>query len=410
MHTFIQKFLFICFFSSMIYGAQNETPDLFPIKSVASGNLLDLSGRNLTTELLKTIISMPVQYENQAISLDQVPQLLIKLNDNMLHEIPVELCRYHNIIYLALRNNKITEIPSQISNLANLEGLDLTDNSIKSIDAIVELSYLKKLLLCGNSICSLPETFEDLESLELLDLSFNDLTTISPALSKLTELKIVYLHGNYFMNIDNLETKIAEIPSLCFTSFIRMSRKDLMPLLTIHFKNDESTNTLVPELNLSHQKLQSIFGIDNLMVIVDNHFVPLKMIRGLALKLSLNKLTRLPHSLGNLTLLRALHLGSNQLERVPQALGDLVDLHILDLSWNQLETVPATIGMLQNLEALFLNNNYLLSIPSSIGLLTNLKRLSLKNNPALKKLPETLCALKKLQEFSTDAAKPSCDQ
>jgi internalin A len=116
------------------------------------------------------------------------------------------------------------------------------------------------------------------------------------------------------------------------------------------------------------------------------------------LDLSLNSLTELPESIGQLTRLQGLYLYKNQLASLPEVIGQLTRLQVLDLNNNQLASLPESIGQLTRLQGLHLNNNQLASLPESIGQLTQLQELDLSGNQ-LASLPEALRQLESLKEL-----------
>jgi Leucine-rich repeat (LRR) protein len=100
-------------------------------------------------------------------------------------------------------------------------------------------------------------------------------------------------------------------------------------------------------------------------------------------------LTRLPESIGFLSLLRYATFKNNRLKRLPKSIGQFNELQDLDLGYNRLTSLPKSIGQLNKLEKLWLNNNKLNKLPESIGLLKNLRWLWLSNNK-LTSLPKSL--------------------
>ncbi|MHA1338112.1 MAG: hypothetical protein ACTSPW_20650, partial [Promethearchaeota archaeon] len=63
--------------------------------------------------------------------------------------------------------------------------LDLSDIQLKTfLESILNLKFLKILILDYNEISSLPETISELEFLEVLSLEYNNLTELPKSLSK----------------------------------------------------------------------------------------------------------------------------------------------------------------------------------------------------------------------------------
>jgi Leucine-rich repeat (LRR) protein len=121
------------------------------------------------------------------------------------------------------------------------------------------------------------------------------------------------------------------------------------------------------------------------------------------LDLSMNALTHLPASFGHLESLQTLDLSSNNLTRLPASFGQLTNLQTLDVSRNQLTRLPASFGQLTNLQTLDVSRNQLTSLPESFGQLQNLRTLDLTNNQ-LTRLPESFERLENLERFDVDEA------
>jgi internalin A len=119
-------------------------------------------------------------------------------------------------------------------------------------------------------------------------------------------------------------------------------------------------------------------------------------VRGL--DLSLEKLTELPESIGQLTQLQTLSLLGNQLTRLPEFICQLTQLRSLSLSDNQLTELPESIGQLSQLQNLYVSYNQLTEVPESICQLTQLQNLDLSNNQ-LTELPESIGQLSQLQNL-----------
>ena len=99
------------------------------------------------------------------------------------------------------------------------------------------------------------------------------------------------------------------------------------------------------------------------------------------LDLSYAKLTDLPESIGNVTLLKILYLSHNHLAKLPASLKKLVRMRLLDISGNQLKEIPEWIDDFHQLEEFYIRSNRLTDLPSSIAKLDQLRILKLDGNP-----------------------------
>ena len=129
-------------------------------------------------------------------------------------------------------------------------------------------------------------------------------------------------------------------------------------------------------------------GIRHLEEVVDRHAI--------RLKLSRQRLTSLPDTIGDFPYLTELKLQDNRLESLPDTIGNLQSLQELYLHHNKLKYIPETIGNLKTLEVLDLAHNALDHLPDSIGSLRSLRILDLDNNQ-LSSLPDVFSGMKSLR-------------
>lgn len=138
------------------------------------------------------------------------------------------------------------------------------------------------------------------------------------------------------------------------------------------------------------------------------------------LRLSDNRISILPSTLGLVTSLTELDLQQNQLKALPDSIGDLKNLTDLNIERNLIRNFPKTVGKLSNLVSLsassnrlvsipeelgdlnltglWLDNNLLMTIPQSIGYITTLTELCLQDNRLIS-LPSSLEKLSSLTVF-----------
>lgn len=153
-----------------------------------------------------------------------------------------------------------------------------------------------------------------------LDLSNLGLTFLPESVSRLTELKELYLGGN----------QLAELPD----SFSKLCQLQILHL-------DHNRLSALPE---------SLVHLSNLQI----------------LDLRYNQLRELPKWIGKLTQLQSLYVAGNQLIELPENLSDLMHLQRLDLSDNRLIDLPDSLSGLPSLSKVFLHNNNQLGIPAEV--------------------------------------------
>ncbi|XP_038979856.1 putative disease resistance RPP13-like protein 1 isoform X1 [Phoenix dactylifera] len=93
------------------------------------------------------------------------------------------------------------------------------------------------------------------------------------------------------------------------------------------------------------------------------------------LELDCPQLVELPDSQGNLTNLRYLHITSNKIEKLPESICLLYHLQTLVLDCQHLSQLPDGIGNLTNLHHLQIPKRQILCLPARIRKLTNLRSL-----------------------------------
>lgn len=113
------------------------------------------------------------------------------------------------------------------------------------------------------------------------------------------------------------------------------------------------------------------------------------------------KLTSFPHCLIDLKSLSDLCLAETRLDTIPESIGELKSLRRLELHDNNLSFLPASIGHLKALLSLDLHNNRLETLPESIGELVVLLSLTLTKNE-LRELPDSILKLKDLRYLYID--------
>jgi len=107
-----------------------------------------------------------------------------------------------NVINLSGRN--LTKAPDYIFNQKNTVELDLSNNLISGAlqSQIQNLQKLKVLNLSNNKFTGVPAEIGQLKKLEVLNLSSNELTGLPNELGNLSNLKLLDLRGNNYSETD----------------------------------------------------------------------------------------------------------------------------------------------------------------------------------------------------------------
>lgn len=133
---------------------------------------------------------------------DQITQLDIRGNDITCLDEGLFL-NVTQLRRLDVRANKIREISTHIKALMTLQYLRLDFNLLEELPVeIGELCYLEELTFQDNKVKELPATlFSKLtNSLRHLNMSDNRIKHLPAELGHLKQLEVLYLHGNRFTN------------------------------------------------------------------------------------------------------------------------------------------------------------------------------------------------------------------
>ncbi|MED6146206.1 hypothetical protein PIB30_032472 [Stylosanthes scabra] len=289
------------------------------------------------------------------------------------------------------------EIPREVGHLKRLQILDLRQNNLHG-QIPIEMINCSRLDLVG----SIPPSLGTLSSsLEMLSLAYNHLEgTITPALSRLSNLKLLYFGENNlfgqvppsFYNLSNIQflslsgnNLSGQVPPMAFPNLqilacgmnqfngtFPSSISNLSELIYFDLGGNDFHGPISPTIG-SLQKLK-------LFNVAYNRF-------GSGRNDDLNFLS----SLQNCTHLQILDIGNNYLGGV---LTDLIanlssNFFWLTMGSNQISgSIPDRIGKLINLEALGVEDNFLEgTIPYSVGKLKNLVELTLWGNKLFGNIP-----------------------
>lgn len=202
--------------------------------------------------------------------------------------------------------------------------------------------------------------FNKMQRFNHIDLSGRNLITIPITLyQKATEIITLNLSRNLTLDIPkDFVQSCTQLREIKYTSNEAWKLPPSLSLATRLSTLDISNNRLE---QLEHAELNRLGGL-------------------LSLKLSNNKLTKIPPYFGDYRALRSLNLSSNSLTEFPPALRQLKTLVDLDISFNQISSL-GDIANLTNLERLWATNNKLAGpFDPSFGALTSLREIDARFN------------------------------
>ncbi|XP_069497853.1 volume-regulated anion channel subunit LRRC8B [Ambystoma mexicanum] len=177
-----------------------------PIFSLSDLREIDLKGNNLKT--VEEIISF--QHLQKLTSL--------KLWQNTIAYIPVQIGILGNLEQLYLNFNNIESIPLQLFLCTKLRYLDLSYNNLTFIPEEIQfLNTLQYFSVSNNNIETLPDGLFQCKKLQSLLLGNNSLTSLSPLVGELLNLVRLELIGN---QLDTLPVELEACQSLKLTCLI----------------------------------------------------------------------------------------------------------------------------------------------------------------------------------------------
>lgn len=351
----------------------------------------------------------------------------LDLSNNALLEIPKKISECSNLKHLNLFGNPDIEWKESVQTMKKLNnnvGIYVSIDDLSDIDSsywqyitgieilktglnqipknILEQNQLTYLSIRGrwqnrtyNNFDTLPKDLFDLTNLEILNLEQCNITFIPDGISKLKNLKKLYLYNNKLislprdfgkLNIEILslsENKFEEIPEQVF---------DIKNLKKFVFRLNNLEEIPVELFQLDN--LRELYLSDNKICKVPDEIKNLKKLE--ILYLSGNKLTSITSQIGVLENLKELSLGENQIQNLPSEIGNLKKLQKLDLRYSGLSSLPSELSNLKSLKFLNLSFCNLEFLPTEICKLENLIELHLYGND-FKNIPSEVENLKKLQ-------------
>lgn len=311
-----------------------------------------------------------------------------------------------------------------------------------SLAFVKDRSVIKQLSLSKVKSKKIPDAVLNCTNLEELELVNTSIGRIQKKLSRLPNLKTVFIYNNKPKRSLKLK-KNTSITTLLirgdnptklphnYSKFRKLTKLDLAQNALTHFPNGASKNKNLKELILNNnditfandilkphpflEKLDlgknqikkvpaSIGGFYSLKMLkfnsntiseIDGAIAQLKKLEQLSFYS--NQLASLPKEIYELASLKEIDLYYNQIERLDQA-TQWTKLEVLYLAFNKLISVPDNLGELKNLQELYLHNNRLSSIPESIGDIKSLRVLRVNNN-LLIEFPHALLKLRKIENL-----------
>ncbi|XP_058189397.1 probable LRR receptor-like serine/threonine-protein kinase At3g47570 [Rhododendron vialii] len=326
---------------------------------------------------------------------------------NLQGEIPEGIAKLRLLTFLSVEINKLSgNIPSSIYNISTLTVFSVQFNRLEGKippDIGSKFPNLRFLGFYNNLFTGMiPTSLSNASGLEYIYFGSNNFIGQMPKdLGELLRLKVMNFQANQLEDDISFISSLTNCTKLTFLLVNENLLKGSLPNSVANLSIDLSF--LVLGLNQLHGSIPS--GIGNLLnltilALSSNYFsghVPDTIGRFHKLNyldLEMNKFTKLPSSLGNLSALNRLYLGQNNIRgSIPLSLGNCQQLLALDLSHNNLYgLIPLEIMNLSSISIFFnLSYNSLTgSLPSEVGSLKNLAKFDVSNNRLSGSIPNSL--------------------
>ncbi|GLT25995.1 hypothetical protein SLA2020_010890 [Shorea laevis] len=280
-------------------------------------------------------------------------------------------------------------------------GLDLSSNCLEANlttnSSLFRLEKLQSLNLSHNFFYHPNFSFRSSrwKSLTYLNLSssiYMDDSLLFDEIFLLSKLVSLDLSYNYGLLLDNIKFQML-VHNLTELRFLILDYVNMSLVVPSSLLNLTSS---LEYLSLGHCNLQGNFP---------NQVFQLPSLQLLDLSYNSHLGGELPHSIGNLKLLKELDLHSCQFYgSIPRSLANLTKITFLDFDFNFLQgQIPDVFEKMQKLTYLsFLSNSFGGEIPTSIFNLTDLTHLTLSSNKLVGPLPHNISGLSFLHEFLMD--------
>ena len=293
---------------------------------------------------------------------------VLKLAENRLKTLPVQISQLANLEIFELNNNYITTIPEELTLLTKLQRLDLSTNHIITLPIeFGNLKSLKYLKIHSNYLETLPQSIGECSKLEYIDISHNKCTELPESMQYLISLTHLDISDNRItafpynigdclnlLYINATINKIAYIPP----SFSQLSKLEYCNL---------ENNDIVLSANCFNQLSSCKYFNMRTNASTVLHADIGSMCNLTMLDMSMNAITSLPLEIGMLRCLQELKLHRNQIITIPPELGSCVLLQRLEVPYNQLQgCLPETIGLVRSLVHLDVSFNAIEGLPRSI--------------------------------------------
>ena len=227
--------------------------------------------------------------------LDHVTSL--DAGDNQLSTLPPSIKNLRNLRSISLSANQFTTIPPVLFDLPRLEILKIGDNPILTIDpSINRLDRLVELRIIGGQLTTLPDSLAGMHRLRILSLEYNRFTTLPiQSLATAPNLEYVSFSNNELSEIPPDISKLRQLKGL-FIGFnqLRVLPAEIGDLHALRFLDiwGNELTTLPPALarlpQLQRNQRHAVLGMAGQVPLdapsmdqLENHFISARAVSGI---------------------------------------------------------------------------------------------------------------------------------
>ena len=176
---------------------------VIPLMETCEYNKLGFSIRNNHVFGLSLAHQKLTKFPGCILQLKQLRELWFL--ENYIQHLPEDIGNLKYLIRIDMENNySLSNLPESVWKLEELEVLGLGGNNFSKISKkITKLPNLKYLFLENNKFTKIPEFIWDLTQLEVLGLGGNDIKEISPKLQEFIQLRFLNLRNIDFLGINS---------------------------------------------------------------------------------------------------------------------------------------------------------------------------------------------------------------
>ena len=237
--------------------------------------------------------------------------------------------------HVKLRDNKLTSLPIDLFECEQLRHLDVSSNALMDLSgAIGDLFELRELLLSENELIGIPVSLKGCSLLQTLELQRNKLVNVPPTALSLPQLQQLNLSGNRLVELPISLGDLTMLEMLDVNKNALKGLPDLTRMRSLRFVNaSENQLTVVPRCPMQGKLDRLYLGENNIQRLDMSNLQP------------------------SAATLSEMLLQGNSLESCPEEINCMIGLKVLDISNNNLTNLPPALGYMTILSKVLVEGN-----------------------------------------------------